>query len=89
MKVFAGERAVIFGGGHCGQALVPILASVGFCVTVCDDRPDPRLLQPFCANPNHLRRNTYRNFLRCYSSNIQANGRMYASDRLLRYAGPK
>ena len=46
----------------------------------------PRLLQPFCANPNHLRRNTYRNFLRCYSSNIQANGRMYASDRLLRYA---
>ncbi len=40
MKVFGGERAVIFGGGHCGQALVPILASVGFCVTVCDDRPD-------------------------------------------------
>lgn len=40
MEVFAGERAVIFGGGHCGQALVPVLASVGFCVTVCDDRPD-------------------------------------------------
>ena len=40
LELFAGERAVIFGGGHCGQALTPVLASVGFCVTVCDDRPD-------------------------------------------------
>lgn len=40
IEVFAGERAIIFGGGHCGQALVPVLAGVGFCVTVCDDRPD-------------------------------------------------
>lgn len=39
MELAAGERAVIFGGGHCGQALAPVLASVGFCVTVCDDRP--------------------------------------------------
>lgn len=35
-----GERAVIFGAGHCAQALAPVLASVGFCVTVVDDRPE-------------------------------------------------
>ena len=35
-----GERAVIFGAGHCAQALAPVLASVGFCVTVYDDRPE-------------------------------------------------
>ena len=34
-----GERAVIFGAGHCAQALAPLLASVGFRVTVYDDRP--------------------------------------------------
>lgn len=36
----------IFGGGHVGQALVPVLASVGFRVDVMDDRPgicDPAL----------------------------------------------
>ena len=33
-----GERAVIFGGGHCSQALVPLLKSVGFRVTVMDCR---------------------------------------------------
>lgn len=33
------ERAVIFGAGHCAQALVPLLASVDFRVTVYDDRP--------------------------------------------------
>lgn len=32
------ERAVIFGAGHCARALVPLLASVGFRVTVYDDR---------------------------------------------------
>lgn len=32
-------RAVLFGAGHCGRALTPILASVGFAVTVYDDRP--------------------------------------------------
>lgn len=40
------DRAVIFGGGHCSQALVPILNSVGFRVTVMDCRPeysDPEL----------------------------------------------
>ena len=30
----------IFGGGHVGRALVPVLASVGFVVEVVDDRPD-------------------------------------------------
>lgn len=32
-------RAIIFGAGHCGRALTPILSSVGFAVTVFDDRP--------------------------------------------------
>lgn len=35
-----GERAVIFGGGHCALALVPVLRSVGFRVAVFDDRPE-------------------------------------------------
>ena len=34
------DRAVIFGGGHCAQALVPFLSKVGFRVTVMDNRPD-------------------------------------------------
>lgn len=36
----------VFGGGHVGQALVPVLASVGFAVEVVDDRAgicDPAL----------------------------------------------
>lgn len=35
-----GERAVIFGGGHCAQALAPLLESVGFRVTVMDPREE-------------------------------------------------
>lgn len=35
-----GERAIIFGGGHCAAALVPILQSVGFRVTVFDEREE-------------------------------------------------
>ena len=35
-----GERAVIFGGGHCSRALAPLLETVGFRVTVFDDRPE-------------------------------------------------
>lgn len=35
-----GERAVIFGAGHCAQALSPLLASVGFRVTVYDERAE-------------------------------------------------
>lgn len=35
-----GERVIIFGAGHCSLSLTPILASVGFRVTVFDDRPE-------------------------------------------------
>ena len=35
-----GERAVIFGGGHCAQALAPLLHTVGFRVTVFDERAE-------------------------------------------------
>lgn len=35
-----GERAVIFGGGHCSQALAPLLKTVGFRVTVMDCREE-------------------------------------------------
>lgn len=40
MPLYVGERAVLFGAGHCAQALTPLLASVGFRVTVYDDRPE-------------------------------------------------
>lgn len=33
-------QVYIFGGGHVGQALVPVLAGVGFRVTVFDNRPE-------------------------------------------------
>lgn len=35
-----GERVVLFGGGHCSLALCPLLSTIGFCVTVVDDRPE-------------------------------------------------
>lgn len=35
-----GERAILFGGGHCAQALAPLLSTVGFRVTVMDSRPE-------------------------------------------------
>ena len=57
MPIPAPERAVIFGGGHCAQALVPILDSVGFRVVVMDDRPEyaqtrlfPRADSVICGN---------------------------------------
>ena len=40
MPLPVGERAVIFGGGHCSYALAPILKSVGFRVTVFDCREE-------------------------------------------------
>lgn len=40
MPLPVGERAVIFGGGHCSYALAPILKSVGFRVTVVDCREE-------------------------------------------------
>ena len=33
------QRAIIFGAGHCSAALCPLLTTVGFRVTVFDDRP--------------------------------------------------
>ena len=39
-------HAYIFGGGHVGTALAPVLASVGFRVVVYDNRPD-------FAKPDH------------------------------------
>lgn len=33
-------RVYVFGGGHVGQALVPVLANVGFRVTLYDNRPE-------------------------------------------------
>ncbi len=35
-----GERLVIFGAGHCSQALAPIAHTVGFRVTVYDERAE-------------------------------------------------
>lgn len=42
-----GERAVIFGGGHCAQALAPLLHTVGFRVTVFDEREEYACRQNF------------------------------------------
>ena len=35
-----GERAILFGAGHCSVALCPLLTTVGFRVTVVDNRPE-------------------------------------------------
>ena len=35
-----GERVIIFGGGHCAQALAPLLNTVGFRVTVFEEREE-------------------------------------------------
>lgn len=35
-----GERAILFGCGHCAQALAPLLNTVGFRVTVFDERAE-------------------------------------------------
>lgn len=45
MEVFClplpiGERAIIFGGGHCAQALAPLLHTVGFRVTIFEEREE-------------------------------------------------
>ncbi len=38
IPITLGERVFIFGAGHCSRALVPILDSIGFRVTVIDNR---------------------------------------------------
>ena len=35
-----GEGAILFGAGHCSVALCPLLTTVGFRVTVVDNRPE-------------------------------------------------
>lgn len=40
MPLPIGERAIIFGGGHCAYALAPLLKTVGFRVTVMDCREE-------------------------------------------------
>ena len=35
-----GERAIIFGGGHCAQALAPLLHTGGFRVTIFEEREE-------------------------------------------------
>ena len=40
MEIPVGERVLLFGGGHCAHALVPVLASVGFRPVVFDNRPE-------------------------------------------------
>jgi xanthine dehydrogenase accessory factor len=37
---------LVFGGGHVGRALTPLLESLGFRVTVYDPRPEVRTLLP-------------------------------------------
>ena len=41
------DRAVIFGGGHCTQALVPVLSRIDFRITVIDNRPELSLPKLF------------------------------------------
>ena len=67
MPLPVGERAIIFGGGHCGLALAPVLTSVGFRVTVFDDREEfanrerfPGVEQVICGD--YLRLNDYITF---------------------------
>lgn len=61
MPLPIGERAIIFGGGHCGLALAPVLKSIGFRVVVFDDREEyanwerfPDAEQVICGDYMHL-----------------------------------
>ena len=56
-----GERAILFGAGHCGKALAPILDSVGFRVVMFDNRAeftDPSMYpyadQVICGDYNNI-----------------------------------
>lgn len=41
-QIAAGRPFFLFGGGHVGQALAPLLVSLGYRVTVVDPRPEAR-----------------------------------------------
>lgn len=43
------RRAVVFGAGHCSAALCPLLDTLGFSVTVFDDRPQWNTAERFPA----------------------------------------
>ena len=67
MPLPVAERAFIFGGGHCGLALAPVLKSVGFRVIVFDDREEyaneerfPGVEQVICGD--YLRLSDYITF---------------------------
>ena len=58
-----GERAILFGAGHCSVALCPLLTTVGFRVTVFDDRPElitperfPAAERLICGDFSHIDR---------------------------------
>lgn len=42
-------RCLVYGGGHVGRALVPLLAATGWVPVVVDDRPDVAVAQSFPA----------------------------------------
>ena len=74
-------RAYIFGGGHVGCALVPVLASVGFRVTMYDNRTE-------LAKPEHYpaaEEVILGDFRDIYSERVFS--RITSSYRLLKFTG--
>ncbi len=64
MALPIGERAIIFGAGHCALALAPLLKTVGFRVTVFDERDAfanteryPGAESVICGDYQDIRRN--------------------------------
>lgn len=45
--VHAAERAIVFGGGHVGRALVPALAAIDLEVVLADNRPEVAVATAF------------------------------------------
>ncbi|MBQ6583199.1 MAG: XdhC family protein, partial [Mogibacterium sp.] len=61
MPLSVGERVILFGGGHCALALAPLLHSVGFRVTVMDNRAEfvtreryPMAEERICGDYNRI-----------------------------------
>ena len=48
------ERALVFGAGHVGRALAPMLAALGFAVVVCDDDDTGALASPVAGASQHI-----------------------------------
>lgn len=49
LPLAAEGRAVVFGGGHVGASLVPVLVHLGFSVVLCDDRAELALPENYPA----------------------------------------